>query len=377
VLIKDDFMKVVIMGKWPDEIYGGVAVHTVNLIENLSKLDGIDLYFISFVNESKTFKMNNARIIFIKSRRIYYFLPVLSLLKLRAEIIKIKPDILQVQGTYIITYLVYALFSFNGVKKIINIYGLMFMESKFIKEDLLNEFHKYILIYFEKYALSRFSNIIVESKYIKKIIQKMTNSNVYIVPDGIDIEKVQVNRSNEKKSDIFLISRLVELKGIDLLIEAVFIVKNKYPKIKVFIAGNGVSINQLKKLTINLKLESNISFLGVISDEEKYQYYKSSKIVVVPSRWDCSPISIFEGLGVGKPVIASSNTNSEILEDGVNGYIFESDNVQDLACKIEILLDNKKLRKEMEVSALKKAVQYSWENIAMKYYDVYREIIMN
>ena len=44
------------MGKWPDEIYGGVAVHTVNLIENLSKLDGIDLYFISFVNESKTFK---------------------------------------------------------------------------------------------------------------------------------------------------------------------------------------------------------------------------------------------------------------------------------------------------------------------------------
>ncbi|MGZ7108973.1 MAG: glycosyltransferase family 4 protein [Methanobacterium sp.] len=372
-------MKVSILGKWPDNLDGGVAVHTVNLIESLSKLEGIEFHFVSFGDESKTIKMDNTSIILLKSRWIYYVCPILAILKLNAEIKKINPDILQLQGTNISPYLIYTLFSFNEFKKIINVYGLMFMELTFNKGNLLNKLHYYTSIYLENYVLSNFSNIIVESSYIKKIIDEKTTSRVHVVPDGIEIEKTKVinnidtNNTMENEIDIFLISRLVELKGIDILIEAVSFLKNKFSNLKVCIAGTGPSLNQLKNLTKELGLEDNVSFFGFVSEQEKYQYYKSSKIVVVPSRWDCSPIGIFEGLGAGKPVIASNNTNSEILEDGINGLIFESENIQDLVSKIELLLEDHELREKMGEEALKKAKHYSWNNIAKKYQEVYNE----
>lgn len=371
-------MKVSILGKWPDNLDGGVAVHTVNLINSLSELEGIDIRFISFGKESKTIKLNNTQIILLKSRWIYYIFPFLPILKLNTEIKKINPDILQLQGTNISPYLLYSLFSFSEFEKIINVYGLMFMELAF-NEGLFSKLHYYISIYLENYVLSNFSNIIVESSYIKRIINKKTSSTVHVVPDGIEIEKIKVinnidtNNTMENEFDIFLISRLVELKGVDILIEAVSLLKNKFSKLKVGIAGTGPCLNQLKELTKELSLENNISFLGFISDEEKYQCYVSSKMVVVPSRWDCSPIGIFEGLGAGKPVIASSNTNSEILKDGINGLIFESENSNDLALKIELLLENVQLRDKMSKNAFKSAKEYSWINIAKKYQDVYQE----
>jgi glycosyltransferase involved in cell wall biosynthesis len=372
-------MKVSILGKWPDDLDGGVAVHTVNLVESMSKLKEIDLHFISFGDKSKTIKMNNTEIILLKSRWIYYIIPILPILKLNAEIKKINPDILQIQGTHISPYLIYTLFSFREFKKIVNVYGLMFMELSFNKGSLFNKLHYYTSVYIENYVLSHFSNIIVESNYIKRIIDKKTSSKVHVVPDGIETEKIKINNNTNANNavgdelDIFLISRLVELKGIDILIESVSILKNKFPEIKVGIAGTGPCLNQLKKLTKELELENNIHFLGFILEEEKYRYYRSSKIVVVPSRWDCSPISIFEGLGAGKPVVASNNTNSEILEDCINGFIFESENIQDLAIKIEFLLKNHQLREKMSEEAFKKAKQYSWNNIAKKYLEVYKE----
>lgn len=368
-------MKIAILGKWPDDLDGGVAVHTVNLIKNLSKLDKTEVYFISFANESKIIKMNNAKVILIKSPRAYHFIPFLPLLKLKFVIKKINPDIVQVQGTNISPYLIYSLFSFNN-NKIMNVYGLKFNEVNFNENTSFSILNRIIAPFIEKYALSRFSNIIVESNYIKKIINKFTRSNVYVIPDGIELETM-VEAEPKEEIDIFLASRLVELKGIDLLIEAVSILKKKYPEIKIYIAGMGPNFNKLKELTKRLKLENNIKFLGFISDDEKYSYYKSSKVVVVPSRWDCSPISIFEGIGAGKPVIASSNTNSEILENGVNGLIFKSEYVQDLANKLEILLEDNKLRKKMEEAALKKAYEYSWDKIAEKYQQVYGEVMKN
>jgi hypothetical protein len=68
-------MKVSILGKWPDNLDGGVAVHTVNLIESMSKLEEIDLHFVSFGDKSKTIKMNNTKLFYLNQDGfITYFL---------------------------------------------------------------------------------------------------------------------------------------------------------------------------------------------------------------------------------------------------------------------------------------------------------------
>lgn len=366
------------MGKWPvDEIYGGVAVHTVNLITEMSKLEGLKLYYISFGKESQIIKMNNAKIVIIKIWRIYYILPFLPLFILKWKTNKIKSDIFQIQGSNLSPYLIYALLSCRK-NKILNIYGLIFKETSFKDENLINSILRFLSIRLESYAISKIPTIIVESSFIKKLIAGKTESMIQVIPDGIEIEKIQQSQKDYiEMPDIFVASRLVNLKGIDILIKSINAVKKKLPNIKVFIAGSGPHKDELVGLTRKLGLEKNINFLGYISDNDKYAYYNSCKIVVVPSRWDCSPIGIFEAMGAGKPVIASDNTNSEILEDSINGFIFESENFQSLSEKILILLTNKEIRQKMSYMAKKKALKYDWNNIAESYFKIYENVIEN
>ena len=100
-------MKVVILGKWPTgEIDGGVANHTINLVKSLSELNGIEVFAISFGNESKIFKQHNVNILLIKSKKTYYIFPFLAIYRLLQEIKKIKTDIIHLQGSNLSPYLV-------------------------------------------------------------------------------------------------------------------------------------------------------------------------------------------------------------------------------------------------------------------------------
>lgn len=370
-----NLLKALIMGKWPVKgVYGGVAVHTLNLITAMSKLDDLNLYFISFGKESKSITLNNARIILIKTHFIYYVLPFLPLLILKSKINLLKPDIIQIQGSNLSPYLIYGLLSLKR-KLVLNIYGIMFMETYFEDNTIINGFLRYVQISFEKYAISKISEIIVESQFIKNIISKKTKSKIHVISDGVNIAEIQSSKMINSRSDIFLAARLVKLKGIDILIKSLPKVKEDFPNLKVFIAGEGPQKNDLILLAEKLGLNDNVIFLGYISEKEKFDYYKSSKIVIVPSRWDCSPIGIYEAMGAGKAVIASDNTNSDILENGKTGLIFESENFDSLADRIILLLKDKVFREEISKSAENIAKNYDWSNIARSYFKVYQKII--
>ncbi len=105
-----------------------------------------------------------------------------------------------------------------------------------------------------------------------------------------------------------------------------------------------------------LGLDKHVKFLGFISEEEKYQYYKSCKIVVVPSRWDCQPDAPLVAAASGKPVVASRIGGiRDTVEDGKTGFLFKSENIEDLADKIVTLLKDEELREEMGNAAKEKA----------------------
>jgi len=132
---------------------------------------------------------------------------------------------------------------------------------------------------------------------------------------------------------------------------------------------------ELKNLVRELKLENQIKLLGYISDEQKYQYYKVCKLVIVPSRWDCQPITLFEAAASGKPVIASDMSNPGIVDDGKTGLIFKSENVEDLVNKMIILLKNEKLREKIGSHTAEEAKKYDWNEIAKRFVEIYKLVI--
>lgn len=370
-------IKIAMVGRYPlSEIYGGYQWYIDRLSHYISHIDGIELHIITLSNEKREFKKDNLNIHAVK--RIFnlpfpFTIPIDTWL-LRCENLKVEPNIVHAIGAD--AYSMVSLTVCNKYPTVLTMVGIRGKESRF-GGVLYSIFGMIVLKPLERYVVSKISNIIVETSSIKNLISKWTKSKIYVVPDGIEFEKVQEipRHSLNEKIDIFLATRLAKIKGIDVLIKAVPIIINSIPNLSVRIAGSGPQEKKLKNLVKKLNLENHVKFLGFISEEEKYHYYKTCKLVVVPSRWDCQPITLFETAASGKPVIASDMSNPGIVEDGKTGLIFKSENVEDLAGKIITLLKDEKIREEMGRAAKEKAKNYDWTKIAERTFEIYKEVI--
>jgi glycosyltransferase involved in cell wall biosynthesis len=349
---------------------------------HLSRKKGIELHIIMIGDENKEFKKNNITIHTIKKRKLFYipFLTPMLLQNIKRKIIEINPDVVHGIST---SYIYSPVVSFlrNKYPTVLTAYGIATIERKYYRAEykrIRRFIADFVSIINERYVLSRIKNIVVDSSSIKNLVSKWTKSKIYVVPAGIEydkIEKIQSHNLLDKSPDIFFVNALRKIKGVDILINTIPVIIKSIPSLSVYIAGTGPQENALKSLVKKLNLEDHVKFLGFVSEEEKYQYYKVCKLVVVPSRWDCQPAALFDAAASGKPVIASDMSNPGIVEDEKIGFIFKSENVKDLASKIIILLKNEKLREEMGKAAEAKVKQYGWSRVAERYVEIYKEVI--
>jgi len=146
---------------------------------------------------------------------------------------------------------------------------------------------------------------------------------------------------------IFHIGRLVEWKRVDLLIDAVDLLKDKYPSIELLIIGDGPLLDKLKKQATTLGLNDNIKFLGAIYDATLLgQYFKSCSLYVLAGM---GGLSINESMAWGLPIVCSvcDGTEKHLVIDGYNGKFFEDGNLEDLKDKIDFFLSDEARTKQM------------------------------
>ena len=106
-------------------------------------------------------------------------------------------------------------------------------------------------------------------------------------------------------------------KGVDLLLHAMIKIKESIPKIHLYIAGTGPQKSVLNKLANDLDINDDITFLGFISNDDKYSYIKSTDICVFPSTYEPFGIVLLEAMICGKPVVASHVGGiSYVVDDG-------------------------------------------------------------
>lgn len=152
---------------------------------------------------------------------------------------------------------------------------------------------------------------------------------------------------------IIHIGRLVEWKRVDLLIQALAKVKNKYNNAELLVLGYGPEEDRLKKISIELDVFDNIKFLGGIYDPVLIgQYLKSSSIYVLAGM---GGLSINDAMCFGLPIICSvcDGTEKKLLKDNINGKYFLEGDEADLADKIDLLLSDKILRDKMGKNSIK------------------------
>lgn len=359
----------------------GSYVHNYMLAYHLSHTKGIELHIIMIGDENKQFKKNNLTIHMIKIRKLVSspFLTPMLLQNMKRKVIEINPDVVHgISTSYIYSPVIASLR--DKYPTVLTVYGIAAIERKYNRAEYKRArqfIADFVSIINERYVLSKIPNIIIITPALKNLISKWTKSEIYSIQDGIEFDKIQGFQPHKsEKPDILFLSSLEKLKGVDILIKAIPIVLNSVPDLSVYIAGMGPQEDELKRLVKELNLEVHVKFLGFIADEEeKYGYYKACKVVVAPSRWDCQPYAVTEGAACGKPIIASDKSNPALLDDGKAGFIFQSENAEDLANKIIKLLKDDKLRGEMGKAALEKARECDWSRIADRHVEIYKEVI--
>ncbi len=159
------------------------------------------------------------------------------------------------------------------------------------------------------------------SEFYKKKLEEghFTRSPIITLRNPLPLDtKYELN--NKDKGYMLYFGRLSYEKGVKTLIDCF-----KDIKYKLVVLGTGPIENELKTFVSDNRIE-NVELLGFKSGEELTNYIRNSRCVVLPSEWyENGPYSAMEAMALGKPLIMSNLGGlPELVEDGKNGYIFDS-----------------------------------------------------
>lgn len=259
---------------------------------------------------------------------------------------------------------------FRGIPALFTVHGTS------IGTKLNNFFSRWL----EKFILTqiRYSAQITVSRDFLKF--KNINKRINYIPNGVDIKLFDEQAGSKSKTPILIfVGRLHPQKNLPKLIEAIKIVKEKMPDIKLLIVGRGEQKQLIEKLVKKLQLRRNIKLVGQKTRLDLVKLYKASNLFILPSIYEGQPLTLLEAWAAKIPVVVSRTGDCQYLvKNGENGYLIN--NLQDpleIADVIKKAFSNKNLEKlGLNGYNLVKA-NFSWDKSAEQILNMYEQIAYN
>lgn len=230
------------------------------------------------------------------------------------------------------------------------------------------------LAYAVEYISSKLPNRIVSvSDHTTKELSMVlgVNKNIFTIPNAIDLTKLKAVPVSKDSSDVIFAGRMLPNKNINMLLEAVKILKNKNYNLSVQIVGDGPEIVSLKDLSSKLNINDSVKFYGFIENHnDLYSLMKASKVFVLPSNREGFGIVVIEANACGLPVITvdvEGNASKDLIVQGENGYVckFDSDSIANS------IIEQLKKRSNPEYY-IKYSDKYDWSNVFPKIVNLYK-----
>lgn len=230
------------------------------------------------------------------------------------------------------------------------------------------------------------SNVICNSYFMKNEIKNLfgkPEENIFVVPNGINVNKFdgQVrdmefrrNYAADHEKIIFFAGRIVNEKGIQVLLRAAPKILENYPNVKFVIAGRGPCMDELQALTNELGIAHKVYFTGYLNDVQITKMYKAIDIATFPSLYEPFGIVALEGMLAGAAtVVSDAGGLNEIISHGIDGMKSYAGNPNSLADSILEALYNEDLCKTMAKNAREKVIrEFNWDTIGKKTMNVYK-----
>lgn len=183
-------------------------------------------------------------------------------------------------------------------------------------------------------------------------------SRITVAPHGI-AERFSPGGERAERPLVVAVARLMPQKGVDELIEALVLVKERVPDVEATIVGDGPHRDRLQAVA-RAAGASWIRWAGRVSDDELVDWYQRAWVVTSASRREGFGLTLTEAAACGTPTVATRIPGHvDAVDDGVNGLL--ADGTDDLASRVADVLTDDELRARLGSGALAHASRFRWD----------------
>lgn len=258
----------------------------------------------------------------------------------------------------------------DGSKKILEIHFSRFKRLQYGRKGLwrLADWWRYKT---DAKVVSRFDKFVVLTHEDKEYWGNLRN--MCVIPNARTFEVNQPATLEAKK--VVAVGRLNHQKGFDRLIDAWSIVDNVVSGWKLQIVGDG----ELREL-----LQNNIRELGLSNqinigraEKDMVSVYKDASILAMSSRYEGLPMVLLEAQAAGLPIVSFDCKcgPKDVIENGVDGFLVEDGDIEQLAQKLVVLMQDANLRKQMGSAAYAHSERYSEERVMKQWTELFDEVV--
>jgi glycogen synthase len=221
--------------------------------------------------------------------------------------------------------------------------------------------------------LKRFVLRFASSIAISKAVADDLPTDAVIIPNPYDDEIFRRFEGTDRARDLVYVGRLVSDKGVDLLIEALSILREAGTDTRLTVVGDGADRSKLEKQVAERGLQSSVEFVGSVNSLQLAEILNHHRILVVPSRWP-EPFGIvaLEGIACGCAVVGSDQGGlPEVI--GPCGVTCPNNDARALAGALGRLIDNPGERDALRGNASAHLARFTKRRVAEAYSDFVRK----
>jgi glycosyltransferase involved in cell wall biosynthesis len=310
----------------------------------------------------KILRENDIKIVYLDKKKGF---DINNLIDLTKSLKEIKPDIIHTHlhsAIYAIPYY------FNNKKcaKIHTIHSIAKMEFDKVHRLIQSFAYKFLGV----------TPVAIGETVKETIMDEYRINDIRVIHNGIDLKKYSISLNVKTKHDAFVIVNVASFskwKNQMFLLEAFNNALKMNNRLKLIFVGGGPLKKDVEKRAIEYGIyENTVKFIGVSDDVPKY--LSEADIFCLCSTFEGFPISMLEAFDAGLPVISTDVGGvKDILIDGENGILVESNNIEQLENAILKLAHDIELCNKISQTNIKKAKKFNIKETTKSYIKLYHE----
>jgi glycosyltransferase involved in cell wall biosynthesis len=230
----------------------------------------------------------------------------------------------------------------------------------------------------------READALVADGWAAEHLPQTLGRDVERVQKGVDAERfnpagpsVRSALRLQARRVVITVARLVPLKNLRLLIDALAIVRERVPDVHLLVVGDGPEARALKDHAAVRDLADCVTFVGYVAQHDTPQYYRAADLFALSSDFDNSPNVLLEAMACGLPIVTTDVGGvREFVADRVGGLVVAPRDAAALAAGIVTYLGSPQAGRDAGAhNRLRVTGEFTWRASALRLLDVYRQVI--